>query len=92
MFDDFSFFSVSLIHEIASSMSMNHLPQRTKLVAWMVSHSHTSSKREIYVKELQKFVNVDVFGLWTTHAIQCPKDIDQQCLNIIHKKYKFYLR
>ena len=58
----------------------------------MVSHSHTSSKREIYVKELQKFVNVDVFGLWTTHAIQCPKDIDQQCLNIIHKKYKFYLR
>ena len=33
-----------------------------RLVAWLVSNCRTDSKRELYVRELQKHVQVDVFG------------------------------
>jgi len=33
-----------------------------KLAAWFVSHCHTSSQREKYVTELQKYIDVDIFG------------------------------
>ncbi len=36
--------------------------RRKKNVAWVVSHCSTFSKREEYVYELQKHIDVDVFG------------------------------
>ena len=32
------------------------------MAVWFVSHCHTSSQREKYVTELQKYIDVDVFG------------------------------
>lgn len=34
--------------------------KKPKLVAWMVSHCPTQSRREMYVKELQKYIAVDM--------------------------------
>jgi Glycosyltransferase family 10 (fucosyltransferase) C-term len=32
------------------------LANKSKLVAWFVTHCHTESKREDYVKELRKYI------------------------------------
>ena len=36
--------------------------QHRKLVAWMVSNCETNSERELYVQQLQEFIDIDVFG------------------------------
>jgi hypothetical protein len=33
-----------------------------KSVVWFVSNFDSESKREVYVKELQKYIDVDVYG------------------------------
>jgi len=35
---------------------------RTKMVAWFCSHIPTHGKREDYVRELSKHVQVDIYG------------------------------
>ena len=35
---------------------------KTRLIAWIVSHCKTKSQRENYVGELKKHIKVDVFG------------------------------
>ena len=55
-------------------------------IAWIVSHCHTSSDREGYVRELQKHISVDIYGHCGNH--ECP---DGDCLKYISENYKFYL-
>lgn len=60
-------------------------------VAWFVSHCETQSKREAYVKELSKYIPVDIVG--TCGNLTCGSkkervECDEQILN---KEYKFYL-
>jgi glycoprotein 3-alpha-L-fucosyltransferase len=38
------------------------LPQKTRMVAWLVSNCATPSRREAFAEELAKHVQVDVFG------------------------------
>lgn len=67
---------------------------KTKLLAWFVSHCSTQSRREKYVKELLKYIPVDIYGLcgslkcgWNELAgISEPK-----CYDMLEKDYKFYL-
>lgn len=40
----------------------NMVQNKKKLVAWFVSNCKTPSAREKYVAELQKYVQVDVYG------------------------------
>ena len=52
---------------ISSSLrehGLNELLERPKDIAWIVSHCDTSSKRENYVKEMQKYhgLKIDIFG------------------------------
>ncbi len=35
---------------------------KKKLVFWVVSNCHTHSRREDYVKIMQKYIDVDVYG------------------------------
>lgn len=35
---------------------------KTKKVAWFVSNCGTLNKREDYVKELSKYIDVDIYG------------------------------
>ena len=65
----------------------------TAVVAWMVSHCATDSRREDYVKELRKYIDVDVYG--KCGELHCKKAVHHQssseCYDMIESKYKFYL-
>ena len=61
--------------------------QKTGIAAWLVSHCVTASKREIYVKMMQKYVNIDVFGKCSNRY--CSRNTD--CEKSIAKKYFFYI-
>ena len=65
---------------------------KTKLVAWMVSHCNTHSRREDYVYQLQKYIPVDIYGECGDSF--CPRDYggkDSGCQSMINKTYLFYL-
>ncbi|OWF34960.1 Glycoprotein 3-alpha-L-fucosyltransferase A [Mizuhopecten yessoensis] len=53
-------------------------------VGWFVSHCATSSKRESYVKQLAKYVNIDIYG--ACGKLVCGFKF-KECLD----RYKFYL-
>ena len=55
-------------------------------IAWIVSHCHTTSDREGYVQELQKYISVDIFGNCGSH-----KCAHWNCLESLSKNYMFYL-
>ena len=60
---------------------------KTKLVAWFVSNCRTSSKREEYVKKLQKYIPVDIYG--RCGKFQCKRN--SSCYDMLEQDYKFYL-
>ena len=62
---------------------------KTRPVAWVVSNCGTHSQREQYVKELQKFIEVDVFGTCGHH--KCSAQWGSSCITEIDRTYKFYL-
>ncbi|KAL4231565.1 Galactoside 3(4)-L-fucosyltransferase [Mactra antiquata] len=57
-------------------------------VAWMVSHCSTMSHREDYVRELQKYIDVHIYGACGSYT--CDKN-DHNCLKTVIKTYKFVL-
>ncbi|XP_025083935.1 alpha-(1,3)-fucosyltransferase fut-5-like [Pomacea canaliculata] len=59
--------------------------EKTKSVAWFVSNCHTPSKREVYVKRMQKVISVDIFG--ECGSQQCGNT----CNDLLNKTYRFYL-
>ncbi len=63
---------------------------RTRNVAWVVSHCRTSSKRERYARELKRHIDVDIYGDCGKKGY-CPKG-DKNCfMERIPSTYKFYL-
>lgn len=64
-------------------------------VAWFVSHCKTHSERERYADELQKHIDIDVYGRCGTKV--CERSINDHsptndpCMDMLHKEYKFYL-
>ena len=70
----------------------NHVMSRKKkgikLVAWFVSHCKTGSRREEYVKELQRYMEVDIYGKCGT--LKCERS-SSYCYKNILPHYWFYL-
>ena len=64
------------------------LTNKTKMVAWYVSHCSTHSRREDYVKELAKHVQIDIYGKCGT--MECLPPYSTRCNNLL-TNYKFYL-
>ena len=62
---------------------------KTKKVAWFVSHCYTPSRREKYVRELRKYISVDVYG--TCGSLNCLPEGGTHCFEMLSKHYKFYL-
>lgn len=58
------------------------------MVAWFASNCNTSSKREAYVAELSKHVQVDIYG--KCGSLSCPPK-QKQCDELLDETYKFYL-
>ncbi len=48
------------------------------------------SKREVYVRELQKYINVDIYGQCGDLS-GCPRSEGNDCPKRLATKYKFYL-
>ncbi|XP_023942893.1 alpha-(1,3)-fucosyltransferase C [Bicyclus anynana] len=70
------------------------LLSKSKTAAWFVSHCSTNGGRELYVKELQKELdvyklNVDVYGGCGT--LSCPRDDEAFCFKKLEDDYYFYL-
>lgn len=71
------------------NMRLEYMAGKDKMVAWLVSNCKTSSRREDYVKQLQKHISVDVYGRCgnlTTDTNSANGFRDQ-----IAKQYKFYI-
>ena len=58
-------------------------------VVWVASHCDTPSKREVYVKELKKYIDVDVYGLCGNK--RCGKKNNQECMSQFEQRYRFIL-
>lgn len=65
----------------------NH--QKRKGAIWMVSNCRTESRREAYVKELQKHFKVDVYGK-CSRSKTCQPPQSSKCYGLL-KRYGFYL-
>ncbi|KAF0294030.1 Alpha-(1,3)-fucosyltransferase C [Amphibalanus amphitrite] len=68
--------------------------KRSKSVAWIVSHCETPSGRELYVDELQRYIDVDIYGKCGT--LKCPTKAHggknrYECYRTVAKHYHFYL-
>ncbi|XP_069119157.1 alpha-(1,3)-fucosyltransferase C-like [Argopecten irradians] len=57
--------------------------------AWFVSHCYSQSKRDVYVKLLNKTHPVDVYGACGTH--KCTPKFSSKCHNLLSDHYKYYL-
>ena len=63
--------------------------RKTKSVAWFVSNCNSANKRFQYAIELQKYIQVDIYGACGT--LECPRYREKQCFEKLSKEYRFYL-
>ncbi|CAG2114431.1 unnamed protein product, partial [Medioppia subpectinata] len=62
---------------------------KTKLIAWIVSHCDTSGGRQQYVRELQEYITVDVYGGCGPYDCQPRRSV--HCMQNVANSYMFYL-
>ena len=77
-------------HRLTENMAAN----KTRNVVWMVSHCNTAGKRETYLQELQRHIDVDVYG--GCGNFSCQRNgthwlSEPHCYDLLAEKYKFYL-
>lgn len=70
------------------------IQNKTKAVAWFVSHCSSRSGRKEYAKLLQKALkkyglSVDIYGACGT--FKCPRSQKNSCFSFLEKDYFFYL-
>ena len=70
------------------SCKFSDTSKRLQKVAWLVSNCKTHSQREQYVKELSKYIQVDIYG--HCGKKECPKD-QEDCHAYLASNYLFYL-
>lgn len=73
------------------SSGRNHVANKTKMAAWIVSNCVSDSRREVYVKELSKYISVDKFGACGEDTHCGPYPEGASCINKLLTQYKFYL-
>lgn len=71
------------------------LAKRPKQVAWVVSNCKVASQRFKYVRELSKYISVDIFGKCGTTPCDLTYRAGQNkidnCTLAVERDYKFYL-
>lgn len=70
-----------------SYVQKNYLKGKEIMISWLVSHCNTSSKREHYVRKLQKYIPVNIYG--ACGKLSCPKN-SNECEHELQRS-KFYL-
>ncbi|CAH0551896.1 unnamed protein product [Brassicogethes aeneus] len=69
--------------------SAESIEKRRSKIAWFVSNCKTLSFRENLVREMQKYVDIDIYGQCGDKI--CSKDSPEECYNHLEENYKFYL-
>ncbi|CAH1795949.1 unnamed protein product [Owenia fusiformis] len=69
--------------------------KKTKPLAWMASNCNSPGKREQLMKQLEKYMPVDIYGRCTNKKLTCAKntsahDRQHDCFTMLEQKYKFY--
>ncbi|XP_046573116.1 glycoprotein 3-alpha-L-fucosyltransferase A-like isoform X2 [Haliotis rubra] len=68
------------------------LRRKSRSIAWFVSNCGTPSKREVYVQELRKHIDVDIYGACRSNkSYDCPKELSLGCISLLNTTYRFYL-
>lgn len=67
----------------------NDVINRTRKIAWFVSRCDAQSKRQKLVTEMQKYMEIDIFG--RCGNLSCPRSKSDDCYKLLDKNYKFYL-
>ncbi|GBM36222.1 Glycoprotein 3-alpha-L-fucosyltransferase A [Araneus ventricosus] len=74
----------------AKSYGLNNvLKKKLRTVVWFVSDCSTDSRREDYVTELKKYIDIDVYGKCGDR--ECYPSQSSTCYEEVLKRYKFYL-
>ncbi|KAH9364483.1 hypothetical protein HPB48_017773 [Haemaphysalis longicornis] len=63
--------------------------RKSRMAAWAVSRCEARSRREDYVKQLRKYVRVNVYG--KCGQLKCPRANSTRCYEMFEEKYFFYL-
>ncbi|XP_057303502.1 alpha-(1,3)-fucosyltransferase C-like [Hydractinia symbiolongicarpus] len=61
---------------------------KKKSVAWFVSNCNSRSGRENYIRELQKYITVDVYGM--CGPLKCDRSEYLKCWDDVERDYYFY--
>ena len=77
------------VSEGAEPTPLPDLRSRSKAVAWIVSHCKTDSGRELYAAQLQRFIDVDVYG--RCGPLNCTTNVAHECYRMVANDYHFYL-
>ena len=70
-------------------INKNYAAGKTKGVAWFVSNCNTKNGRLEYAKELEKFIEVDIYGECGSH--KCSRSMENDCFQMLDENYRFYL-
>ena len=72
--------------------NVDFLSGRTRSVLWFVSHCPTQSRREDYAAELQKYIDIDVYGKCGNMTCGSKGNSSPSCATeMLNKTYRFYL-
>ncbi|CAL1530045.1 unnamed protein product [Lymnaea stagnalis] len=63
---------------------------KRKTAVWLVSNCKTQSKREHYVKEMKKYVDIDIYGR-CGRPTNCSRAEYGPCMVQLLSQYKFYI-
>ncbi|KAK4879804.1 hypothetical protein RN001_007950 [Aquatica leii] len=72
--------------------TLDAVKNKTKIIAWFVSHCSSSSKRELLIKHIMKYIPVDIYG--ACGFLNCSRNTwkmsTNRCYDMLEKSYKFY--
>lgn len=74
--------------KISQRNKRNYAFGKSKKVAWFVSNCVTTNRRLDYALELQKHINVDIYG--RCGPLECKRSA-KECGDMLDNTYKFYL-
>ena len=67
----------------------DHAIGKTRLVSWVVSRCQSESRREVYVAELKRHIEVDIYGKCAGKSVD--KTTDHEFWADLFETHKFYL-
>lgn len=65
------------------------LKGKNRTIAWFVSNCKTDSRRELLVRNLTRYIPVDIYGSCARR--KCGMDNMEECYQMLEKRYRFYL-